>query len=46
MYYDAIYYPFPINSQYLKTCGVDRPASAFQIISCFLKLVDRQGNFL
>ena len=46
MYYDTIYYHFPINSQYLKTCGVDGPAGAFQIISSFLKLVDRQGNFL
>ena len=24
--YDVIYYPFAINSQYLKTWGVDSPA--------------------
>ena len=26
MPYDVIYHPFPINSQYLKTWGVDSPA--------------------
>ena len=26
MHYDVIYRPFPINSQYLKTWGVDSPA--------------------
>ena len=25
VHYDVIYHPFPINSQYLKTCGVDSP---------------------
>ena len=25
MHYDVIYHPFPINSQYLKTWGVDSP---------------------
>ena len=28
MHYDVIYRPFPINSQYLKTWGVDSPALA------------------
>ena len=25
IHYDVIYHPFPINFQYLKTCGVDSP---------------------
>ena len=25
VHYDVIYHPFPINSQYLKTWGVDSP---------------------
>ena len=26
MHYDVVYLPFPINSQYLKTWGIDSPA--------------------
>ena len=25
VHYDVIYYPFPVNSQYLKMLGVDSP---------------------
>ena len=32
LHYDIIYHPLPINSQYLKTCGVDRPG----VVSCQL----------
>ena len=27
VYYDVIYYPFPVNSQYLKMWGVDSPGN-------------------
>ena len=28
VHYDIIYYPFPVNSQYLKMWGVDSPGRA------------------
>ena len=38
--YDVIYHPFPINSQYLNTSGVDSPESALYakefLIKCLL----------
>ena len=30
VHYDVIWYPFPVNSQYLKMWGVDSPAFAWQ----------------
>ena len=27
LHYDVIYYPFPVNSQYLKMWGVDNPGN-------------------
>ena len=27
LHYDVIYYPFPVNSQYLKMYGVDNPGN-------------------
>ena len=42
-HYDVIYHPFPINSQYLKTWGVD--SSAFSGCSTvMLKIVKTQNN--
>ena len=42
VHYDIIYHPFPINSQYLKTCGVNSPHFVFEkweIFTAILKSV-------
>ena len=34
--YDLIYHPFPVNSQYLKTLGVDSPTCIYCIFKTSL----------
>ena len=40
VHYDVIWYPFPVNSQYLKIRGVDSPAFTWQRTCQLGKLFD------